>query len=386
MYKILITICCFQLSVCGNAQKITTIPFEELYGGVILIKAKIGNYKDTLQFIFDTGSSHISLDSATAADMKISVTETENLVNGIGGIRKVSKTDPLSLKFPKLTLDSISFNVNNYQILTESYGTRIDGIIGFAFISKFIFNVNFDSLKINVYKRGVYKYPKRGYLWKFNLNFIPTTILAIKENKKMEIPLYIDCGAGLGLLITESFVKDSTLFNAKQKIISAQVEGVGGVSNTRITTIKELKLGPYKFRNIPTYLYDDKNALLNYPYTFGLIGNDILRRFNWVLNYAKKEIYLTPNNSFYDNFDYAYTGLSIYQIDGFVKVTDIIENSPGDKAGFEKGDHIFIIEDNLITNVKKAKDLLQNTRKILKIIILRDGKPLELKLKALSII
>ncbi len=369
------------------SQKITTIPFEELYGGVMKIKATIGNKTDTLNFIFDTGSSNISLDSTIAAYLDIPFVKTENLVNGIGGVHKVNKTLPLAFHLPNLTLDSLEFNINDYSVLEESFGEPIDGIIGFGFIHKYLLNVNFDSSIINVYKRGSFaKFPKQGFNLKFNLPYIPFSKIELRDAKQQATPLYLDCGAGLSLLLTEKYIKDSAFLKKTKRPIVVQIEGVSGVSQTKYTTIKELKIGPYKFKKVPTYIYYDETQLLNYPNTMGLIGNDILRRFNWWLDYSKQQIYLTPNTFYDDPFDYSYTGLSIFMIDGLVTVTEVIKNSPGDKAGFKINDIIFLIENTLITNVKTAKSFYQNERKVIKTTILRNQIPKVLFMKIQSII
>ncbi|MBO9570818.1 MAG: signaling protein, partial [Chitinophagaceae bacterium] len=51
--------------VAEPSTYITTIPFKMLTGGIIILRATISDYKDSLSFIFDTGSGGISLDSTT---------------------------------------------------------------------------------------------------------------------------------------------------------------------------------------------------------------------------------------------------------------------------------------------------------------------------------
>ena len=84
---------------------------------------------------------------------------------------------------------------------------------------------------------------------------------------------------------------------------------MGGKAIMMETTMKEFKLGPYRFKNVPTHIFDDDYNVTDAPYLAGLIGNDILRRFNVILNYDKKQIYLLPNSHYRDQFDYSYTGL-----------------------------------------------------------------------------
>ena len=47
------------------AKLLTSFRFKQLSGGVIMLKAQFANYSDTLNFILDTGSGGISLDSTT---------------------------------------------------------------------------------------------------------------------------------------------------------------------------------------------------------------------------------------------------------------------------------------------------------------------------------
>ena len=104
----------------------------------------------------------------------------------------------------------------------------------------------------------------------------------------------------------------------------------------RLTTIRELKLGPFHFHHVPTYIFDDAYNVTSYPNLGGLIGNDILRRFNVILNYDRRYFCLTPNSHYHDLFDYSYSGLSIYwEDDGMIRVGDVMPGSPAEKAGLK---------------------------------------------------
>ena len=59
--------------VTTKASFITKFKFKILTGGVIIVNAQIENHPDTLNFIFDTGNSGISLDSTTAANLKLNI-------------------------------------------------------------------------------------------------------------------------------------------------------------------------------------------------------------------------------------------------------------------------------------------------------------------------
>src|SRR5690242_9935362 len=98
------------------AKHITTIPFTQLTGGIVIVHARLGNFPDTLDFILDTGSSGISLDSLTVEYLQLKPTPTDRTIRGIANIHKVSFIYNQQLKFPGLTIDSLDFHVNNYGI------------------------------------------------------------------------------------------------------------------------------------------------------------------------------------------------------------------------------------------------------------------------------
>jgi len=57
------------------------------------------------------------------------------------------------------------------------------------------------------------------------------------------------------------------------------------------TVLRELNIGPYKFKKIPICIFSDEFNVTNYPILGGLIGNDLLRRFNVILNYPEQKIH-----------------------------------------------------------------------------------------------
>jgi hypothetical protein len=77
----------------------------------------------------------------------------------------------------------------------------------------------------------------------------------------------------------------------------------------RITVIKYLQICKYRFKNVPAYIYQDESNVTAYPNGGGLVGNDLLRCYNLIINYPEGEIHLLPNSHFNDLFDYSYTGL-----------------------------------------------------------------------------
>ena len=372
------------LTYCSQGQEngykpasfITRFPFKQLNGGVILVQAKFDTIGQPLNFILDTGSGAISLDSATTAEFHISHAPSGKTINGIAGVRDVDFAKNSQLNFPGLTVDSLDFYINDYDILTSVYGEKIDGIIGYSFLSRYIIKINFDSLFIDVYSQGNIKYPSGGYLLHPLFTALPIQPLEIKDARYITSNFYLDTGAGLCFLVSKQFNEDSAFILKRRKPVAIQVQGLGGKKEMLLTIVKEVQIGPYKFRRVPTNILNDDYNATSYPFLGGIIGGDILRRFNVTLNYAKKEIHLLPNDHYKDPFDYSYTGINMFYSDGKIISDEIIEKSPAYRAGLRKGDIIIAVNSNFSGDLEVYKNLMQNVGQKITLLVSRSSTPL----------
>jgi predicted metalloprotease with PDZ domain len=104
------------------------------------------------------------------------------------------------------------------------------------------------------------------------------------------------------------------------------------------------------------------------------------------MNYDKREIHLMPNSHFNDPFDYSYTGLELYYVNGKVLIGDVAEKSPAEQAGLKEGDIVIAVDRNFSQNLQQYKYTLQNVKGRLKLIISRDDQLIQIELKVKSIL
>lgn len=368
------------------SRLLTKIPFTQVTGGVVILRAQLEDFPDTLNFILDSGSSGISLDSATVEHFKLVPEPSDRTIRGIAGIKRVGFLYNRKLRFPGLTVDSLNFHVNDYSVLSSVYGERVDGIIGYSLLSRYIIKLNYDSLTMEICTRGSIRYPKGGFLIKPILNTLPIQSARVKDEYTYNARFLHDIGAGVCLMLSKDFVDDSMLIRKKRKFYPKEGEGIGGKVSMHMTVVKELKIGPYRFRNVPTYIFQDDYNVTSYPLLGGLIGNDIFRRFNVVFNYAKRDIHLTPNSHFREPFDYSYSGIELYYLDNKIIVGDVAKGSPADLAGIMEGDEVIGINNNISGNFGQYKVALQAAGEKIKMVLSRDGKLLQKEFKVRSIL
>lgn len=365
---------------------LTRFPFTTLSGGIIIIQLRLGNFPDTLSFILDTGSGGVSLDSATVSRFGLPITPSERRLRGIGSMRKISYVTNQTIHLPNLDVEHLDFHINDYDLLSSVYGLKIDGIIGYSFLSRYIVKIDYDKNMLEVRTPGTIKYPRRGLLINPDINGIPVFDAFIADGAASFSRFYFDTGAGLCVLLSEDFERDSSILKKGKKIITTQAEGLGGKTSMKLTTVKEIKIGKYRFKKVPAHIFRDEYNVTAYPALGGLIGNDLLRRFNLIINYQQKEIHLLPNTHFRESFDYSYTGLGVYLVNGQVTIEDVLKESPGEKAGLMPGDVIMAIDNNIGGSIQSYKNVLQDVGARLRILIYRNGELMVKHLKVTSIL
>ncbi|HSC54416.1 MAG TPA: aspartyl protease family protein [Phnomibacter sp.] len=369
----------------GPAKVLSQVGFEQLTGGVVIIKALLNDYPDTLNFIMDTGSGGISLDSTTTATLGLTTVPSDRTIRGIAGIKKVDYTNGHTLHLPGLDVKNLDFHINDYEILTGVYGLKIDGIIGYSFLRRYIVAMNYDDKIMTVYSIGDLKYPRGGTMLRPAISGLPMQFAEMEDAKNITGRFYLDTGAGLNLLLSNDFASDSSLFSSGKKKFPTIAEGLGGKKDMELTTMKRFKLGNFKFLNVPVFLFEDEFNVTAYPHLGGLIGNDILRRFNVIINYSRSEFHLVPNTHFREPFDYSYTGLGLYYTNGTIVVTDVIPKSPAAVAGLQVGDVVIAVGNSFSNSMQIYRTQLQQTGSKIKMVVTRNNELFETTMQVKSI-
>jgi hypothetical protein len=181
----------------ATAKLLTSFRFEQMTGGIILLKAAIDNHPDSLNFILDTGSGGISLDSITCQRLGIRTEPSNRTIRGIAGVKQVDFAYNHTLHLPGLNVSGMNFHINDYELLTSVYGVKIDGIIGYSLFSRYIVLLNYDSHEIALYTQGKIPYPERGFFLTPTIAGLPIQDASVADQSKRTGRFYLDTGAGI---------------------------------------------------------------------------------------------------------------------------------------------------------------------------------------------
>jgi predicted aspartyl protease len=385
----------FNFSQTGNQKRIE-IPFT-YHQNFILIEVKMFALLP-MKFIFDTGAEHTILFKRQYAD--IMGVEYERRIPIVGA--------DLSLELFALVARQVTLQVNGMPImdkdilvlerdlfkLDEITGSQIDGIIGGEFFKNVIFHINYRKQKITLLPKSEFPKPGKGYKTiPINLKSNkPYTIaeVSLEDGRSMDLELLVDTGAGIPLLLHNN--SNQNLGLPSNYITGKLGVGLGGMIKGYIGRVRSVKIGDIQFDQVITNFQDLPESVILDESKFrnGILGNQILSRFDIWFDYISEKMYLKPGRQLKKKFNMDRSGMIVFatgqNLNVYV-VQDVIEGSPADKAGILVGDVIKTIQglpakvfslNGIIRKLQKKQgkkirlQLLRNNKTIRKTFKLRD--------------
>ena len=359
----------------------------DLVNNLIVIKLQI-NDSDTLKFLLDTGVK-TSVLTELFPDQPLDL-DYQGYVNvlGLGGKDTIRAKFSTNNKIKIGGIEGIKFNllsiVEHDVKLSPSLGIKINGLIGYDLIKDFVLRINYVRRHIIFYTYAHFDRLRRYQRWtKLNLSlesYKPHLNFLIKQYKKQAFQgkFLLDIGASHNLALY--YFNDRRLQLPEKRWKAFLGTSLGGTLEGYLGRIDFIDLGNYRLKDAITD-FPDKDDITNIIYLYdrqGSIGAGIARRFNIILNYRDRTLYLKRNRYFKRPFSLNYTGLALKYSFNFPRlyyVAYVVKDSPAHKADFKVGDYILEINNTETFDIDFGTiyNLFQKRCKYLKIKLLRNG-------------
>lgn len=336
------------LDLIQEGEKNIEIPFQYI-ANFILIKVELQGFP--LTFVFDTGANHTIIFEKKLTDYLGVNYEKPIMLKGSDISAEVVAYIARKVNLKTLNNNPVKRDIlileDNFLNLTEMTGIRIDGIIGGSFFRNLIVEIDHKKNKLVLW------HPERFDKKLKNYTKAPLEIIGNKpylickttkpNNEEYELKLLLDSGAALSYLINTN--EKNIMTPPKNAAPGNLGKGIGGFISGYKGQMKSLTVGEYEFNNILTHFQElDENLD---PETYnnreGLIGNILLERFNIIIDYMNKKIYLKPIKNLKKEFRYNLSGMELisfgHKLQDFV-VFEVIKGSPAEEAGMQEGDII----------------------------------------------
>ncbi|MFY0650439.1 MAG: PDZ domain-containing protein [Cyclobacteriaceae bacterium] len=379
-------ICLFSFTALCQAP-LTTIPFER-YGDHLFIKVSVDD-SEPLDFIFDSGDGITVIDRDVAENLHL--VKKEVVLNEESIYGAIIKHNTIEID-GFLIEKNIKVYATDLDHLEISLGREFDGIIGYDLLRHHSVRIDYDNHKFEIYDLGVH--PKKGTPVPFKLvNSIPTVegSVVLNNDEPHDGSFFVMTGAGTTLDFNSPYAVKYDVIHKTGKHFSYFVKNVSKKETKHYEGhVKSFTFGNQTLTDLPIGISLATSGMQAHKHVAGIIGNEILSKFNIIIDLPSKTLYLEKNKSFDEELVINCSGIDVQLSEDKKKVLihQVYENSPASEAGIKVNAELLSI------NGKSTKDLkMQDVIKMFKkegetveLLINQDGAEKKVTLKLRSLI
>lgn len=367
------------ISLEAFSQKlITSTPFE-IFGDHIFLTLSVDD-SEPVDFIFDTGDglAVIDIDIAESLglrmDHKASKTSAQGSISG--SLIKHNKVEINDVKLEDIELYATSLNH-----LEQSIGRNIDGIIGYDLLENYVVKVDYDDMTFKLYDPGSFKYEGNGEGFKFKLDsYIPHISCTVKLNNDESYTdeFFINTGAGTTMDFNTVFASKHGVIDKTGEHYSYPVAGIEDKETMHYEgRVMSFGFGSIQFENLPIGISQAKHGIQHNKKVAGIIGNNLLKRFNITYDYKNHMIYFEPNKLRDKSFTVNASGLNLQMNKALDKILihRVYEGSPAEQAGIQEDAELISVngKDAGSYTLPELNELFKSANEKVEIIVLQDG-------------
>lgn len=261
------------------------IPFELSDKGHMFLRVRVNN-SEPLLFGQDSGFEQTAIANKQAKALSLKL-YGEAKATGVGD----SEEDIAFARNVMFDLPGASFQLDEVGVLALDFpspiaGERIDGILGYDFISRFVVKIDYGNKVIDLYSRRSYRYRGSGDILPMkiidNCPSIPATV-KLPGLAPVTALFVIDTGAESGILFNSPFVKSRNLLASRQETTEAGMLGIGGTSKIRIGRATNIRLGTTVIANPVVHFSLATQGESAETRSAGQISNGIFRQFKVII-------------------------------------------------------------------------------------------------------
>ncbi len=269
-----------------------TIPFLLGQDNGIHIKGKINSSED-LDFLFDTGAGgNVITSSLINTKVKLKIDgSSEN--SGSDGKSIVQTSSNNIMEIGNLvwkTLSLLSIDYKNFPF---------DAVLSWSSFENKCIEIDYEKNRLIIHSNPIenlVEYSKSEMKLIGGIPYIKCKLII--NDKEYETWYDFDTGSNGTLSITQKFASENSLNNTMKNIGTAKTKGSTGTEfKQNKVLLPKLIIGGFEMYQVPIFV--SENDPENGQECNENIGNNILKRFNTILDFKNNFIYLKPNRLMY---------------------------------------------------------------------------------------
>jgi hypothetical protein len=337
----------------NQKRKQVTIPFT-LHRNLVIIPVQLNGH-GPYNFLLDTGVGTALVTNPNLLDSLGLVPGGEIRIAGAGSTLedlKAFMVNNVEVKIPGATAPGLTMTFLSEDVfnLSSYVGLPIAGLLGYQFFNSFVVRLDYTNSRLTLYPPEDFSYRKRdGVAIPFELEGQRPYLYALTTmagEAPISTRLIIDTGAGHALSLEQN--SHSGIKVPVPAIRTQLGTGLSGTIMGFVGRIARFQLNKFVFNNMLTSFPDHADVAAKVQVgRNGNLGNEMLKRFNLIVDYSRSRLTLKPNASYKEPFEHDMCGLELVasgQTYNRFIVAKVEPGSPAEEADIQPGDEILFIE------------------------------------------
>ncbi|RYD97087.1 MAG: hypothetical protein EOP54_11945 [Sphingobacteriales bacterium] len=279
-----------------NAQlwsKPVVVPFS-LENNCIYIYCKV-NETDSLKFLFDTGANGSVINARSKHKLRLNINgNTQNV--GANGANEVEIAKDNTISFGTITKDKVALTVIPYETVA------FDGVFGTNLMKGRIVAIDYDAQRLVFYeKQDKIDYAGFDKQRLYMVDDYPAVKCSLLVKDKVYSGLFgLDSGADDALTVAAPFAAKNRLSAFMERTGTSTSQGSDGSAYEQpVVRCPEIKFSNKHLYNFHITLSRSKEGIDATDKMAGFFGNNLLKRFNTIIDFEQEVIYFKLNENLY---------------------------------------------------------------------------------------
>ncbi len=328
------------------------VPFE-LWRNHIYISAWV-NSKGPFRFIFDSGAGGTAINRRLVHDMGLEHLGTAE-ARGVGGADSSEVYQIDTLEVAGIRLMGLPGSTIDFDQLESVAETRIDGIIGYDLLNRFVISVDYANHRLVICRPGIESQATWGEPCRLTIDLrLPYVDATVEDTIAGRFRL--DTGSASTIdfhtpfVLAHNLLKDASAYRPVTSTgIGGTIEGNVGLSQAINICGNRIDSLLVNFSSTPTGIFAGSN-------TAGNIGAGVLKAFIVTFDYGRETVYLKKINYSQDSTPPRnMAGVELAKEHGKIVVKRVIAGHAAD--GFLAPEDIIVEIDGLKTKGKSIAEV-----------------------------